>query len=209
MAFRDFAAVPGFGQRAQHWADALYFGVPGQQGPWPIGTAFGIHGVGLIKRGQRDYIALLAPMKLGVQEVRLDELELTDLASDEETLAAIRTVLPDETADQVRILRIPPMIPNATAGTAVYGTMRGTAGPRVTWSNGHIGFLTAGHVAVGTLQVTRLSRCDPRNDHPGPLAGNNFWRDQSERGCRPDRTSIRRAHDKVCGRGPGHGSLAG
>jgi hypothetical protein len=149
MAFRDFA-----GERAQRWADAFYFGPPGRQGSWPIGPAFNIFGVGSIRRNHESYIALLVPLRIRDGEVALEETELPPAESDEDVLAAVRNVLPDEPLDQVRILRVPEIIRSATPGTAVYGAMRGTAGAGVTWASGHAGFLTAGHVAIGTAHVT-------------------------------------------------------
>ncbi len=153
MALQDFARSREFGERAQRWADALYFGRPGQQGSWPVGTAFGINGVGLLTRNDHDLIALLAPHKPGARELPLDQAQLIEPESDEEVVRAVRNVLPGESLNQVCILRIPQIIRNATAGTVISGAMQGTAGPRVTWGAGHTGFLTAGHVAIGTGQV--------------------------------------------------------
>lgn len=39
------------------------------------------------------------------------------------------------------------------AGTTIYGALQGTAGPEAKWASGHRGFLTAGHVAIGTTHV--------------------------------------------------------
>ena len=39
------------------------------------------------------------------------------------------------------------------AGTTIHGKLQGTAGPEARWPSGHRGFLTAGHVAVGTTHI--------------------------------------------------------
>ncbi|HZZ25995.1 MAG TPA: hypothetical protein VFE60_27120 [Roseiarcus sp.] len=155
MAFRDFAESIDFGERAQRWADALYFGPQDQPDSYPFGIAHGIRGVGLVRRNSVDFIAILTLGK--PPEQRLDLTELLNPPQYPDIFNAIRSVLPDETFDRVCILPIPQIIRSASAGTFVRGALQGTAGPGVTWAGGRAGFLTAGHVAVGQVSLTDAS----------------------------------------------------
>ena len=154
MAFRNFVESADFGERAQRWADALYFGPPGWERPIPFGVAFGISGVGLIKLYGKDYIALLAPLEKGAEEYPLIEAPVSAPQSDPNIYEAIQIALPNELPDQVCVLRIPRMARSAAAGVVIYGAMQGRAGPRVTWASTRVGFITAGHVAAGAGYVT-------------------------------------------------------
>jgi hypothetical protein len=83
----------------------------------------------------------------------LDETPLLDPGTDPTAEAAVKQTLGNPFGD-VKLLRIPELTRKAAAGTAVYGALQGTAGPEAKWASGkHTGFLTAGHVAVGTRQV--------------------------------------------------------
>lgn len=154
MAFKDFARSPEFGAQAQRWAEAMFFGPTNQARVEPFGPDYGVSGVGLIHRNDEDYIALFTPLKPGMAELPLEKVELIDPKSDEAIYVATELAMPGEALDYVRVVHVPDIIRNTTAGTAVHGALRGTAGPQATWANGRRGFLTAGHVAVGTGTVT-------------------------------------------------------
>lgn len=132
----------------------MFFGPTDQARAKPFGPDFGVSGVGLVHRNGEDYIALFTLLKPDTTEQPLHQVELIDPKSDQLIYAATQLAMPGEPLDRVRVVHVPDIIRKATAGTAVHGALRGTAGPRVTWANGRTGFLTAGHVAVGTAIVT-------------------------------------------------------
>jgi hypothetical protein len=156
MAFQDFAQSRDVGGRAQEWADVMMFG-PGPSRDItnvtvPYCLRFGIRGVGMVLRGGQDFIVLLLPLRPDEPERRLDETPLLDPGTDAAAEAAVKQTLGDRFGD-VKLLPIPELTRKAKAGTAVYGALQGTAGPEAKWASNHTGFLTAGHVAVGTKQV--------------------------------------------------------
>jgi hypothetical protein len=157
MALREFAESSDLGERAERLADTLYFGAPGWQGSWPYGIAHGINGVGIVRQGTSDFIAILTLLDPKHSEVPLEQTALLTLDGNITIRDAILAVLPRENLAQVVILPVPQIHRNTTAGTRVYGALQGTAGPGVTWAGGRTGFLTAGHVAGGNATLTDVS----------------------------------------------------
>jgi hypothetical protein len=97
---------------------------------------------------------VLEALKSGSPESRLGEAELLAPQSIPQIFAGIQRALPGESLADIQILRIPDIALSAAAGTVINGSVKGTAGPRVTWAAGsHTGFLTAGHVAHGTTNI--------------------------------------------------------
>ena len=157
MALREFAESSDLGERAQRLADTLYFGGPGWQGSWPYGIAHGINGVGIVRKGTSDFIAILTAKDPKQTELPLEQTALLTLEGNIAISDAILAVFPRESLAQVVILPIPQIQRNTTAGTQVYGALQGTAGPGATWAGGRKGFLTAGHVAGINATLTDAS----------------------------------------------------
>jgi hypothetical protein len=118
--------------------------------PWS--TRHGIYGVGILRRSGSDFVVLLQPLAASASEPTLETAPLLDPDSDSAVLAALKETDIDTSSPWLKILRIPRLITQANAGTAVVGASTGTAGPEVTWA-GYRGFLTAGHVAIGTARI--------------------------------------------------------
>lgn len=155
MAFRDFAPSSEFGDFAQLVADRMLFGpvglgtgIPGQ--PWSI--VYGVFGVGILRRGGSNSVVLLQPLAASAEQTTLLRAPLIDPNSDPSVQRALKVADISVGSHDLKILRIPRLIRQAIAGTVVIGTTSGTVGPAATWA-GYQGFLTAGHVAIGTTRV--------------------------------------------------------
>lgn len=70
------------------------FGPPGTPDVTvPYSLRFGIHGVGMVRRSERDFIVLLTPLMPKAPEQRLDETDLLDPSSDQRAKDAVSLTL--------------------------------------------------------------------------------------------------------------------
>lgn len=154
MGLQEFSRSPNRGRQAERLAEALLFGPAAGIDLYPFGVAVGIVGVGILHRGEEEFIVILEP---GPSSTSLAEATLHPLSEPLAQDSVFRQILTDESIGDLRWLKVPELELQALAGTGIQSTtVLGTAGPGVTWANGRLGFLTAGHVVRGGTAVTDL-----------------------------------------------------